>query len=94
MKPICVDCQLEMAPKKTGVAVEEMTASGSYMLRAGDVFACPNCNFEVIAGRPLKPIAEHYEANFDALKAAWQPYCKAWACVRDKKRYELEVCPK
>lgn len=36
-----------------------------YKLWRGDLWKCPDCNFELVVGVIAGPIVEHYQPNFD-----------------------------
>ena len=88
--PICVDCSLEMRPKHNGVTLEEMADFGSYRLVQADVWACPNCGFEVISGIGKKPVAEHFQDGYNKRVADLpRPRYQSWANLEEKKRFEV-----
>lgn len=54
----------EMSPKKNGVYVIEMADFGPYKVWMADLWECPRCAYQVIAGFPPVTLAEHYEDSF------------------------------
>ena len=89
--PICVKCELEMRPKKNGITVEEMAAAvGSYRLVMADLWACPQCSFEVVTGRAINPLAEHFEDRYRAELAMHEDLIRAWPNQHERERYESE----
>lgn len=85
---VCPKCQLQMRPKTTGVAVEEMNEQGSYKLYSADLLVCPHCQFEVLAGFPDKPIAEHFHPAYHSILTSWKTRFKFWATISERERYE------
>ncbi len=79
MKAVCANCQLVMRPVKTGIAVEVMAARiGSYEIRYGDQFQCPECGAAVIIGFAPRPVAEYYQPDYAAQVASHKPACRAY----------------
>ncbi len=84
MKPICVPCQRFFRCTKTGVNFTEgMPKSNGappgttapeqwqpYKVWAGDEFTCRGCGAVVIVGVGMRPIAEHYEADFTKVQTS------------------------
>ena len=64
MKLVCVKCEGEMRPRNNDAAVVEMANFGPYKLWNADIWACPGCGFEVVAGFAQKPFAEYFEQGF------------------------------
>lgn len=54
----------EMRPKKNGVYVIEMAEFGPYKVWLSDLWECPKCGHQVIAGFGIEPVAEHFEEKF------------------------------
>ena len=55
-------CGRFMRPEKNGVTVEERLEDGRpYKLWDADLWSCPECGNEVIAGFGAQPIVEHYQ---------------------------------
>ena len=67
---VCVDCEKEMLPHRTGAIVEEHTDDGGpYKIWSADVYRCSSCGQEVIARFARDPIAHHHEREkYDRLK--------------------------
>jgi len=79
MKPICVPCQRFYRPTKNGRFFTEMSPKSGYpkpgraepeawkpyKVWAGDEWTCPDCGSTIIVGVGRKPVAEHYEPDFD-----------------------------
>jgi hypothetical protein len=79
-----------MRPKKQGVSVESMATFGSYQLLMADLYACPGCDREVIAGFG-QPLAEHFEPGYEQKLAAERylgPLHRYWLNLVEKQRYE------
>ena len=64
-KMVCVDCEVEFKIKKNGVVVAEMFQKDTeiYKLWRTDLWKCPVCGKEVVAGFASNPYAEHYHDN-------------------------------
>jgi hypothetical protein len=63
-------CGRFMRPKKNSVTVEELMEDGRpYKLWDADLWACPECGVEIIAGFGQGPIAEHYQPDYQTTKA-------------------------
>lgn len=66
MKIICAKCQCQLKPKTDGVLlIETINGGDPYKLWYADLWACPGCNVEIVAGFGYAPIANHFEADFD-----------------------------
>lgn len=65
-KMVCAKCEVELYPEKNGVYVKELFQHNSavYCIWAADLWKCPICGLEVVAGFGEKPIVEHYEPHF------------------------------
>jgi hypothetical protein len=78
LKPVCVGCQIEMRPHATGAFVEFMRSNPAwqeagaepkalgYQLYTCEVFQCPVCKAEAVTRFGATPIAQHFEANYEA----------------------------
>lgn len=80
MKPICVKCKrfyrvkrngyyfVEGMPRVNGAlpGTQEPALWQPYKLWVGDLWQCEGCGHETVSGVAQRPIAEHYEADFDA----------------------------
>jgi hypothetical protein len=63
-RPYCVRCQCEMHPDKNGVVLEIYGA-----LWHADLWKCPVCGTEIIAGYGFAPVAYNYQANYGEIKS-------------------------
>lgn len=59
MRPVCVNCSVEMRCHKNGQPV--VSGNGLYH---GDVYECPDCKFRVVSGFSSLPIREGWEPDF------------------------------
>jgi hypothetical protein len=67
-------CGRFMRPKKNSVTVEELTEDGApYKLWDADLWECPECGVEIIAGFGQGPIAEHYQPTYAAQRERLAP---------------------
>ena len=78
---VCVKCQAQYLPKKTGVTVIETAGNPPEPMRtwAADLLGCPVCDAELLAHFSHEPTAEQHEDGFD-------DHLKQ---VREKKYYIL-----
>lgn len=93
MRIACPECQLELQVKRNSVGVESMDDRGSYQYFSADLWQCPSCGFEILAGFGTKPIVEHYDKpryeRFVATDRAHNvPVFKVWANQEEKTRFE------
>ena len=63
-KMVCVSCEVELKPQENGVLVIEMASFGAYKVWNADVWECPKCNHQTVAGFGNNPLHEHYEDGF------------------------------
>jgi len=66
---ICAKCEVEFRPKKNGVHLVEMATFGPVAIWQADLWACPECDAEIVVGLGDRPWIRHYEPGF-ALKMA------------------------
>lgn len=68
-KMVCVKCEVELVIKKYGVITVEYFSDPPqpYRLMGSDLFSCPKCGIEIVAGFAQEPIAEHYEEKFNSV---------------------------
>lgn len=66
--PVCAKCQVDMRCKKNGVGVVDMADFGPCQVWDADLWECPKCGFQVVAGFGQKPIAYHYEPEGKLVK--------------------------
>jgi hypothetical protein len=81
MKPVCVPCERFMRMKKSGFyflegrptvqsakpGLENPELWVPYKLWAGDLWYCPTCKTEIVAGFGAKPMSEDYLPSFAEL---------------------------
>ncbi len=79
---ICVKCELEMKPYKTGAFVEEMAGIQPYKVWAGDAFKCEQCGATIVTRFGLSPCAQHFEDKY--LIYAMRTICRAFQRIEDK----------
>ena len=101
----CVPCQTKYTIKKQGVLlVTTFGENQPYKIYEGDVWICPNCSHELIAGVASHPIAEHYQQpRFDEIlrkaQEAGTPIIYQYERNLGAARYQAgpeegEICPK
>lgn len=61
---VCVECNIEMNVKRNHVYVVEVAGFGPARIWFADLWSCPVCGHETLAGFGAEPIAEHWEARF------------------------------
>lgn len=71
-RPVCVKCQVEMRPEKSGVGLLDMASYGPYKLWESDLYKCPKCGCEIITGFGDYAITEHYEPSFTRILQAYK----------------------
>lgn len=65
-KMVCGNCEIELKPETNGVLViETMNGMKPYKLWRSDLWKCPSCATEIVAGFAMEPIAEHFEKGFE-----------------------------
>lgn len=63
-------CGRFMRPKKNSVTVEELMEDGApYRLWDADLWECPECETQIIAGFAQEPFAEHYQPSYAGTRA-------------------------
>lgn len=67
MAPLYVHakCKAQMRCKKNEVRVIEVASFGPAAIWSADLWACPACGDEMIAGFAMHPVIEHYEEGFE-----------------------------
>lgn len=64
-RPVCVKCETEMRPETNDTTVVEMAWFGPYKVWLADVWKCPGCGVEIVAGFGARPVREdHYADDF------------------------------
>lgn len=65
----CVNCQTYLYAKQNGVLVLETMDDcvSPYKIWRADLFACPDCGYELISGFAQEPISEHFMPDFQQL---------------------------
>ena len=80
MREVCVPCGIEMRIETVGVAVLEMATFsgrvGPYKLWMADLMKCPRCGHETVTRYADRPIAEHYQADFEKRLAETRAECR------------------
>lgn len=69
MKMVCAKCKKELRCKKNEIIVEELVLSKSCRIWEADLWECPKCGAEIIAGFGLEPIAEHFQKDYQKILA-------------------------
>lgn len=63
---ICTKCEIRMRPEKNDVHVEEYAGNGPYKIWSADLWKCPSCGIEIIAGFGFNPLVEHFQEKLYA----------------------------
>jgi hypothetical protein len=65
MTIVCVKCETEFKPHKNGAYLIEMFQSDRdiYKIWQCDIWKCPICGVEVVAGLGQEPIMEHFQGD-------------------------------
>ena len=66
-KLVCCNCQTELEIEKNGVSVVEMFSQPPqpYRIWSADLWKCPQCQNEIVAGFGMQPLAEHFQEKFN-----------------------------
>lgn len=71
---ILCGCGRFMRVKQNSVTVEELLEDGApYKLWDADLWECVECGAEIVAGFGRGPIAEHWQPNYQELRARLAP---------------------
>lgn len=71
---ILCGCGRFMRVKKNSVTVEELLEDGApYKLWDADLWECPECGVEVVAGFGKTPFAEHWQPTYAEQRARLEP---------------------
>lgn len=64
---VCGKCKTELKIETTGVYVVEYfnDPPQPYKIWQADQWMCPNCEYDIVAGFGLDPIAVHHEPEFE-----------------------------
>jgi len=61
----CVPCKTWIRPRKNSVHVLETMEDGRpYKVWMADLFECPDCGHQIVAGFGARHISEHYMPDF------------------------------
>ena len=64
-KLVCVNCQTELKAECNDTIVVETASFGPYKVWSADLWKCPGCGFEIVAGFANIPIRQdHYMPDF------------------------------
>jgi hypothetical protein len=85
---VCVACKKFFRVKKQGISIEEGMPLGgeaagmwgSYKLWSADLFECPGCHVQIVAGFGQRPIAEHFQTDYDVKLGRYQPIGRVDDC--------------
>ena len=76
----CVTCSKFFRLKKSGVNIEEgmptgndLTKWGPYKLWKADLYECPSCGAQIIAGFAHSNFAEHYQPDYSLQRSQNPP---------------------
>lgn len=66
-KIVCVNCEVEFKVHKNDALVIEHALFGPYKVWNADIWRCPKCGQEVVAGFAQLPLrSDHYAPDFSA----------------------------
>lgn len=67
MTIVCVKCETELRPHKTGAYLVELFQENKqiYKIWQCDIWKCPICGVEVVAGLAQNPTMEHFSGDCD-----------------------------
>ena len=68
-KQVCVKCEVEFKPEANGVVVAEMFRKNQkiYKLWVADLWKCPICGVEIVAGFAQYRFAEHFQDDCEKI---------------------------
>ena len=68
-KIVCVKCEVEFKPEVNGVVVAEMFQKNQkiYKLCEADLWKCPVCGVEIVAGFAQYSFVEHYKDDCEKI---------------------------
>ena len=73
-RAVCSKCQTEFRPEDIGVIVFEMSGerfeAKDYKIWHADLYKCPGCGVEVVIRFADRPLAEHFQDDFEKKKNA------------------------
>ena len=67
MRPICVECKVEMHPETTGVGLLYHASYGPYKIHEADEWMCPKCNHEIVTGIAINGLHHNTDGRSAAL---------------------------
>ena len=67
MKMVCVTCQVEFKSEQNGIWLAEMFLKNEkiYKLWHADLWKCPGCEKEIVAGLSNQPVSEHFQEDLE-----------------------------
>lgn len=65
MKLVCVNCQTRLRIKRNGILTVDMFQDPPepYEAFTGDLWECPGCKAQIVAGFGQFPVARHFEVD-------------------------------
>jgi len=73
MRPVCVECRVEMLPSKNNRGwLTKLSLGRPYELWASDEYECPRCEKKILTGFGANPISEHFHSDFDDWVRTWR----------------------
>jgi hypothetical protein len=75
---------LELRPKKNDVAAISMAGDRAYQLHSADLWECPGCGIELLLGFGSRPITEHFDPEFEKVRAGYDVQFEYWTNGQDK----------
>ena len=64
-RPVCVKCQTEFRAEKDGIGLLDMAGYGPVKIWEADLYKCPKCGTEIVAGFAQQPTYEHHMDEFE-----------------------------
>ena len=67
-KMVCVKCEVELKPRTNGVLIQEMFQNNTktYKLWMADLWQCPKCLTQIVAGFANHPLMEHFQGDIES----------------------------
>lgn len=88
---ICIKCSIELRCQHNGAVAVAMGVNGPQEMYSADIFACPECGHQTIIGCGQRPLARHFDLDFqqrlEAHRKAGDPIIEFWVNRNEKLTY-------
>ena len=83
---VCAKCKVVLRCKENDVGAIECADFGPYQLWSADLWECPTCGAAVLVGFGARPIAQHFQADFQRLCESYPTTVAFWHSAVHVKR--------